>query len=327
MSKQERIETGIPMRGCKYRTVATVCVSAFLGAAFYYLLVLQLSPPPSHSWGLEEEIRNVKPDDLLFNSVINHREREAQRGSELRKFRAKMQELNRSGWNKSRDSSHLYNNCSDLDRRQSLNCSRSHDFAITWPFHFPQPRYSKSTRDLLQSRWVINLQAYLKTVDGKQVSVVTSSIEHTDILFNWLISAHLVAYPPLKNILVLTLDKSLHDLAESHGFSSLYVSPEMVIDPKAEVKRVFSQVHIVRLAVVRLMNHYGFDVVNYDCDAILLKNPQTIFDSHKDADLIGTFGKGPNQLFVRWGVTLNTGVMLLRSSAKLGWFCIHMSTL
>ena len=107
-------------------------------------------------------------------------------------------------------------------------------------------------------------------------------------------------------------------MAKSHGFASLYVSPEMVIDPKAKITRVFSQVHIVRLAVVRLMNHYGYDVVNYDCDAILLKNPQTIFDSHKDSEMIGTFGKGPSHLFSKWGVTLNTGVMLLRSGAKLG---------
>lgn len=303
------------MRGLKCQTAATVCMSALLGAALYYLLVIQLSPPPSQLWLVEED---DETDKLLLHN-FNHRGRDKQWGEDIKKFRAKMEEINRNVWNKPRDLSRLSQNCSELDNQQSLNCSRSHDFFIIWPFHFPQPRYSKLTKELLQSQWVVNLREYLKTVDGNQVSVVTSSIEHTDILFNWLISAHLVADPPLKNILVLTLDKSLHDLAESHGFSSLYVSPEMVIDPKVEIKRVFSQVHIVRLAVVRLMNHYGFDVVNYDCDAILLKNPQTIFDSHKDADMIGTFGKGPNHLFNKWGVTLNTGVMLLRSNAKLGW--------
>ena len=303
------------MRSFKYRTVATVCVSAFVGAAFYYLLVIQLSPPPSHLWLLDEQ--DAEADRRLLNN-FNRRMRDQQWGLDFKKFRAKMEELNRNTLNKPRDLPRLYNNCSELNNQQSLNCSRSHDFLVIWPFHFPQPRYSKSTKELLQSQWVVNLREYLKTVDGKQVSVVTSSIEHTDILFNWLISAHLVADPPLKNILVLTLDESLHDLAESHGFSSLYVSPEMVIDPSVKIKRVFSQVHIVRLAVVRLMNHYGFDVVNYDCDAILLKNPQTIFDSHRDADMIGTFGKGPYHLFTKWGVTLNTGVMLLRSNAKLG---------
>ena len=292
------------MRAFKYRTLATVIVSAFLGALFYHLLYIQLTPRPSQWWAGEPINLNAKE-----RSVQNEHS-----GMNMRKFKARIEEVNQDGWKKRKPShyDHLEVN------KQSPNHSQPDTFYITWPFHFPQPRYSKTGQELLHSQWVTELQGYLKTVKGKQISVVTSSIEHTDILFNWLISAYLVADPPLENVMVLTLDKSLSDLARRHGFSSLFVSPEMVIDPKAKITRVFSQVHIVRLAVVRLMNHYGYDVVNYDCDAILLKNPQIIFDSHKDADMIGTFGKGPYNLFTRWGVTLNTGVMLLRSNAKLG---------
>ena len=299
-----------PMRGFKWRTLGTALVSASLGAFFYYVLFLYTTPQTSSSWLLEDGVSGLDHRSQR-GLLLSKEERMEQWGLDMAKFRAKMDETKR---HKIRKAPHYYHsNCSNAS--SSSNCS---NFRIIWPFHFPQPRYSKSTQELLKSNWVTQLQDYLRTVDGKQVSVVTSSIEHTDILFNWLISAYLVADPPLKNVMVLTLDKSLHDLAESHGFASLYVSPEMVIDPKAKITRVFSQVHIVRLAVVRLMNHYGYDVVNYDCDAILLKNPQTIFDSHKDSEMIGTFGKGPNHLFSKWGVTLNTGVMLLRSGTKLG---------
>ena len=298
------------MRGFKWRTLGTALLSASLGAFFYYLLFLYTTPQTSNSWIMKDGVSRL--DHRSQRGLLLSKEERMERwGLGVAKFRAKMNETKR---NKIRKTLHYYHsNCSNTS--SSSNCSNFH---IVWPFHFPQPRYSKTTQELLRSKWVTQLQNYLRTVNGKQVSIVTSSIEHTDILFNWLISAYLVANPPLTNVLVLTLDKSLHDLAKSHGFASLYVSPEMVIDPKAKVTRVFSQVHIVRLAVVRLMNHYGFDVVNYDCDAILLKNPQTIFDSHKDSEMIGTFGKGPNHLFSKWGVTLNTGVMLLRSGAKLG---------
>ena len=279
----------------------------------YALLYSQLTPPPSQSWRLQS--RAEKP--FMMNRGVRRGEK---LGVDLKNFQAKIDEVDGNGdgvkttdtWLK------MYNSRRDCSGEN--NCSET-NFKIVWPFHFPQPRYSFSMKELLVSKWVTDLQSFLKTVEGRQISVVTSSIEHTDILFNWLISAHLIADPPLVNILVLTLDESLHDLAQSHGFASLYVSPEMVIDPKVKVTRVFSQVHIVRLAVVRLMNHYGFDVVNYDCDAVLLKNPQTIFDAHKDVDMIGTFGKGPGYLFTKWGVTLNTGVMLLRSNAKLGELC------
>ena len=307
------VELGL-MRGFKWRTLGTILLSATLGAAFYYGLFLSVTPQTSSdSWILEEGVSRLDHRSQR-GLLLTKEERMEQWGLDMAKFRAKMDETKRNNMHKIRKTPHYYHhsNCSNTS---SSNCS---NFRIIWPFHFPQPRFSKSTQELLRSKWVAQLQDYLRTVDGKQVSIVTSSIEHTDILFNWLISAYLVANPPLKNVLVLTLDKSLHDLAESHGFASLYVSPEMVIDPKAKITRVFSQVHIVRLAVVRLMNHYGYDVVNYDCDAILLKNPQTIFDSHKDSEMIGTFGKGPSHLFSKWGVTLNTGVMLLRSGANLG---------
>ena len=191
-------------------------------------------------------------------------------------------------------------------------------FTIREPFNFPLSHYSLSKRELLGSQWVRDLQSFLRSVRGRQVSLVTASVEHLDVLLNWLISANLIASPPLQNVLVLTLDKSVFDLTSQREIPTLFVNEKMVISPSANVTRRFSQVHVVRLSILRLVNHYGYSVVNYDCDAILLKNPQPIFDGHKDADLIGTFGKGPGQLYVKWGITLNTGVMLLRSNSKIG---------
>ena len=196
--------------------------------------------------------------------------------------------------------------------------SQASRFEIRQPFHIPQPLFSKPERLIMRSSWVTELQDFLSSIRGNQVSLVTASIEHQDVIVNWLISASLVAEPPLENVLCLCLDEPLHWLLQGRGVSSLFVSASMVINPMSEVTRTFSQVHIVRLTVLRLMTHYGYDVVNYDCDAILLKNPQILFERHRDADVIGTFGKGPYNYFVKWGVTLNTGVMLLRSNPRVG---------
>lgn len=196
-------------------------------------------------------------------------------------------------------------------------------FEIRPPFHIPQPLFSRPERVVVRSGWVTELQSFLGSIRGSQVSLVTASVEHQDVIVNWLVSASLVAEPPLENVLCLCLDAPLHWLLLGRGFSSLLVTAAEVINPMSEVTRTFSQVHIVRLTVLRLMTHYGYDVVNYDCDAILLKNPQILFDGHKDADIIGTFGKGPYNYFKKWGVTLNTGVMLIRSNPRVGeceWF-------
>ncbi|KAL5457715.1 hypothetical protein EMCRGX_G035003 [Ephydatia muelleri] len=191
--------------------------------------------------------------------------------------------------------------------------------------HFPQPHYSKTDAVLLHSPWTAELRSILRNISGNQISMVTSSAEHQDVLLNWIAAAMLVANPPLENIVVLSLDEVLYNFLRERKIQSLYVSPEMVID--AKIDRVFSQVHIVRLTVLRLINHYGFDVVNYDCDAIVLKNPDPLFEKYKAADMIGTFGKGPSQLFNKWGVTLNTGVLLLRSTTRMEYFWESMSSL
>lgn len=194
------------------------------------------------------------------------------------------------------------------------------EFRIVHPFSFPQPAFSRSSAKLLHSYWVNELQKYLKSIQGKELSLVTSTIEHTDVLLNWLIAAFIKIDPPLKNVLVLSMDYHLHSSLIRHKISSLYVHKNMVVEASAHVNLVFSQVHVVRMAVLRLMNHYGYDVVNYDCDAVLLKNPQPLFDSYRDVDLIGTFGKGPDVLYLKWGVTLNTGVMVMRSNPNMGEF-------
>lgn len=201
------------------------------------------------------------------------------------------------------------------------------EFRIVQPFNFPQPTFSLPDLVLLRSRWVTDLQDYLRTAQGKTISMVTATVEHTDVLLNWLIAAYVKIAEPLRNVMVISMDAKLHSILVSRGINSLYVHKDMVVSPTADVPRVFSQVHVVRLAVVRLMNHYGYDVINYDCDAIPLRNPQPIFEEYSGTDLIGTFGKGPNILYDKWGVTLNTGVMVMRATSNIGeWGWMYSGT-
>ena len=276
------------MRVMKWRTFVLVLTSLIGGASLYHLLLVHV--------GHNDSLSNSDYGRLKDHQTLGGVDRSAI-------FEGGRQLMQDDAYRDSNLAS------SSLDGNQ---------FQVSSSFHFPQPRYSKPDSVLLRSNWVKSLKSYLVRIKGKQISFVTSTEEHTDVVVNWLISAYLIAKPPLDNILVLSMGKTLHDMLESRGFSSLYVTAGMVISPRANITRVFSQVHIVRLNVIRLINHFGFDVVNYDCDAILLKNPQKVFDGKKDADLIGTFGKGPASLFRKWGVTLNTGVMLLRANQKIG---------
>ena len=82
----------------------------------------------------------------------------------------------------------------------------------------------------------------------------------------------------------------------------------------------FLQIHIVRLTFFRLMSHWGYDVVMYDSDAVVLKNPQPLFDANEEVELVGSAGKGPDSIGHVWGRTICTGVLLMRSSPDLGMY-------
>ena len=87
------------------------------------------------------------------------------------------------------------------------------------------------------------------------------------------------------------------------------------------------QIHIVRLTLFRLMNHWKYDVVMYDSDAVVLKDPQSLFDSYPGVELVGSAGKGPESIGHIWGRTICTGVLLMRTSPALGRLAaIHAST-
>lgn len=194
----------------------------------------------------------------------------------------------------------------------------SQDFTVKPYLSFPLPQFTRS--DVLQCEWVESLKTYLSSLKSKQISIVTASWEHKVVVLNWLISALVVAKPPLENVLVLSLSKALHHLLQSKNISSIFVDPKTIISNSAThlIRTTFSQVHIVRLTFFRLINHWGFDIVMYDSDAIILKNPQPLFDKYPGVELVGSAGKGPESISGVWGRTICTGVLLLRSSAAMG---------
>ena len=196
--------------------------------------------------------------------------------------------------------------------------SNHNNFSVNLYLSMPLPQFTQPT--ILKSEWVQLLKEYLGTLKSKQLSIVTATQEHEVVLLNWLISALVVADPPLENILVLSLSESLANLLQSKGIPVILVEPSTVIRDTARnlIRTAFSEVHIVRLSFFRLINHWGFDVVMYDGDAIILKNPQPLFDSYPGVELIGSAGKGPDKVFNYWGRTICTGVLLMRASNEMG---------
>ena len=181
---------------------------------------------------------------------------------------------------------------------------------------------------IMQFRWVRKLWSFVTTVDCRfPIAIVASNSKYTDALLNWLIASVVKLKDPIKNILVLSLDSSLQNLLRMRRIDFLYVLPSTLANIKHSKHEAIKQVEVVRLTVMRILNHWGFDVVNYDSDAVILRNPQPIYDRYPGSDVIGSAGTFPNEIYIKWGVTVCMGVVMIRATNRTGiqcfsW-CIH----
>ena len=191
----------------------------------------------------------------------------------------------------------------------------------------------KSLSSIMKSPWVsmlrnllnkkfelstpnVNSTSQQQVPPRKQITVIVSNTNYTLSLLNWLVAALIKTSPPLENVIVVSLDGTLQALLERKEITSVYINPETVTNGEMETKT--SHIWITRCVVYRLLNHWGYDVMAYDTDAIVLKNLQPILDAHPKSDIVASAGSYPFQLGHKWGLTLCMGVILIKNTTNTG---------
>ena len=198
--------------------------------------------------------------------------------------------------------------------------ARAKDFHFSLPC--PHDVY-KPVSEVMQAEWVDPLLTILDKFSkrSKQVTLVVANHAYQDVLLNWLISAVVVAKPPIENILVVALNKQLYELLQKRQVPSSYASISVplfsILNMKYNFSSNFETTMMVRLGFMRLINWLGFDCAMYDIDAVILRNPQPLYEKDK-SDIIGSRGKFPIQLLRKWKVTICIGVVLIRSNTRTG---------
>jgi hypothetical protein len=215
-------------------------------------------------------------------------------------------------------------------RSKYLMKYQPHHFVIRKGLTLPMPRLTLPIYDLITRIWMEKLRNYLYQIpphsNTSLISIVACDSKFKDVLLNWLLSTMAAQSEPLlSNILIFSLDQPLHVLLVKHGFSSILVEPREVLSasmlPKVEGshRQGFYVAMILRLTVMRLVNHWGYDAANYDTDAIILKNPEPLFYVHfNSSDLIGSRGKFPTYVRDVLGLTLCAGVFMTKSTPGIG---------
>ena len=190
-------------------------------------------------------------------------------------------------------------------------------FTVQNNFNFPHPRNYLPAQEILEADWVKQLKRYLLNIHpAHSLTLTVATKSFIPNLLNWLIAAHLLVDPPLQHILVVAFDKEVHTLMAGRKLASIHVPVSSVTKG---IRREILRLWMTRLAVIRLLNHWGYDVQQFDNDAVLLRNPQPLFDAYSDYDLFGArgslpfhLGKGP------WEFALCMGAAWLRGTEKMG---------
>lgn len=192
------------------------------------------------------------------------------------------------------------------------------------PFSLPDD-YSKPAAEVLAEQWACELWNYLgrmkSNTSDRLVSIIAADSNFTDPLLNWLIAGLLRTDQPIRNLLVISLDAPLHTLLNSRGIDSLFVPPDSVMYTSQFPQQYHrhNSFYQTRLTIMRIINYWGFDVANYDTDALILRNPNSLYNQYPDVDIFGGVAISyPPHLHRLWGVTLCCGSWMVRSSAKTG---------
>ncbi len=199
-------------------------------------------------------------------------------------------------------------------------------FVIGDEFTLPMPRLTLPISNLITKQWMMDLRNYLSKIPSNSlISVTSGNSKYENVLLNWLISATVNTDPPLSHILILSLDKPLHQTLVEHGFDSVYVdfkdllASDILERLQQRKHTVYFVLMILRQTVMRLMNHWGYDAANYDTDAIILKNPEQLYyGDFMNSDLIGSRGTFPGSVRKVLGLTLCAGTFMSKSTLETG---------
>lgn len=200
--------------------------------------------------------------------------------------------------------------------------SKTDPFFLPSSLSLPTPKATLPLTQLVNCSWITELKDYLATItrSPRLVSLVSSDYKYREVLLNWLITAQVKVDKPLSNVLVLSLDKSLHTLLKEKEIPCVHIPTSCLLRPSLKLTKhvAFTQVHIMRVLVMRLLNHWGYDVANYDSDALILRNPEPRYKELSDRHLIGSVGHFPKQMDKKWGTAVCIGVVMMRASVQTG---------
>ncbi len=233
-------------------------------------------------------------------------------------------QLPRNLWKKALavDRPNLSPNSTDVLHENIITRERNYSLkSFKLPWH-----NSKSLESIVKQSWLQELKTFLThSTPDHPIVLISGDLDFKKAVVNWLIAATVRQDPPIKNILVTTYSPPFCDFLNSKKYpcKCLVVPPETLTDKSMYHHKSwlinFYKLLIARVVVLRMISYWGYDVANFDSDAIILKNPIPLYYSKEYADnnIVGTHGGNlPHALRRKWGVVSCMGCIFIRSGKK-----------
>ena len=179
--------------------------------------------------------------------------------------------------------------------------------------------------DILNLPWVKQLQrmlSHISTTHNPQVNLVVADEKSIELLLNWMIAALVRLDDPLRNVIVLGIDVGVCELLDNWNIACVFSDPTTFLQPNDKFVR-FLPVYWApqtRLLAARLVNFWGYSFATYDTDAVLLRNPQPLYNAHRGPNIIAGAGDHwPRWARQEWGFAVCLGAMLIRNGPNTGY--------
>ena len=177
----------------------------------------------------------------------------------------------------------------------------------------------KPLRELVEMHWMKDLTDILSKKSSKQVILLIVEKEYYASLLNWLVAFEMNTNNlKLDDILIISLDERICNiLKDKADLSTVCLRFDQIIyhyNILYSTKYLHTwDIIIVRMALVQHLNHWGYNVLVIDLDAIILKDPFPLLDKYPDADIITSYSITSVHPNIR-GIFF--GFILLKSTEK-----------
>ena len=192
-------------------------------------------------------------------------------------------------------------------------------FEIKPPFSFPQPNSIKSVEEISRTDWIHRLADILEKRKHKVIYLLACDSHAYASLLNWLVSAYVNTEIDIEDILVLSLDEKIYRILIERDISTVYIETEEFIKYHYFLswRTEQDQFHsMIRMALARLISHWGFDVAVFDVDAIPLKDPIGLYKMFSDSDIISSYALNGDLSSTNWCMSL--GFAFFKSNRMVG---------